>query len=205
MNIGEIINEVDTVWAPNNVPIAIKCRWLTQEQWYLLRRVRLPGTTDIIATVAGESAYPLPPDCKPDLIQHVVLVGLTGSEVEYRFRPRSEIAVGRWWSLLPGNVLWLSDPPGETDASLVLFYVATPLAFSEANLTETPVIPQEYHEYLVKKLAARCAKANAAAGGTDRDILLANNYESEAAEILQRLIIDFSPNPASGFQMEANW
>lgn len=99
----------------------------------------------------------------------------------------------------------LSEAPESTDDTLVLFYVQRPEPFLPSRLTSVPLIPQEYHEYFVKKLAARCAKANAAAGGTDRDILLANNYESEAAEILQRLIIDFSPNPASGFKMEANW
>lgn len=183
----------------------IKCRWLTQDQWYVLRRVRLPGTTDLVPTLKGIATYPLPDDCAPDLIQHVVLVRRNGSEIEYPFRSRVDKAVGRWYNILPGNVLILSEAPESTDDTLVLFYVQKPEPFLPSRLTSVPLIPQEYHEYLVKKLAARCAKANAAAGGTDRDILLANNYESEAAEILQRLIIDFSPNPASGFKMEVNW
>lgn len=205
MNIGEIISEVDTVWAPNNVSTAIKCRWLTRDQWYALRRVRLPGTTDIIPTVAGLAAYPLPEDCSPDLIQHVVLVQSNGGEVEYRFRSRPEPAVGRWWNLLPGNIMLLSEAPSETGAALVLLYVERPAPFNELNLSVTPLIPEEYHEYLVKRLAARCSKANAVAGGGDRDIILANNYEVEANEILQRMIEDFSPNPETGFRQEVNW
>lgn len=205
MNISEIIAEVDQVWAPNNVSTAIKCRWLTQDQWQVLRRVRLPGTTDIIPTVAGMAAYPLPSNCPPDLLQHVVLVRKDGSQIEYHHRQRIDKAAGYWFNIMPGNVLLLSDPPSATDDSLVLFYVPRPPVFTPSNLEMVPMIPEEYQEYLVKKLASRCARANAAGGGTDRDVLLANNYESEAAEILQRMIREFSPDPGSGFKMEVNW
>lgn len=205
VNIGEIIAEVDQVWAPNNVPPGLKCRWLTQDQWQVLRRVRLPGTTDIIPTVAGMAAYPLPTDCPPDQLQHVVLVRKDGSQIEYHHRQRMDDAVGRWFNVMPGKVLWLSEPTPATDEALVLFYVARPAAFTPSNLAAVPVIPEEYQEYLVKRLACRCAKANAAAGGTDRDVLLANNYESEAAEILRRMMEEYAPDPGAGFRMEVRW
>lgn len=205
MNIGEIIAEVDRVWAPNNVPTAIKCRWLTQDQWQVLRRVRLPGTIDIISTVAGMAAYPLPSNCPPDLLQHVVLVRKDGSQIEYHHRRRMDKAAGRWFNIMPGDVLLLSESTPATDEALVLFYVPRPPAFTPSDLSMVPLIPEEYQEYLVKRLAARCAKANAAGGGGDRDVLLANNFEAEAMEILQRMISDFSPEPAAGFGQEVNW
>lgn len=207
MNIGEIIREVDTVWAPNNVTLKQKCAWLTQDLWQVLRKVRLPAVTATVPAVAGQNTYPLPDDCEPDLIRKFAVAGIDGTETEYRLYPHGQRVPAPWYRVehtTTGVLVVLSDPLSDGE-SIVIEYVPRPAAFDEKELDAVPALPAEYHDYLVKKLAARCAKANAAVGGSDRDVLLANNYEMEAAEILEEMIKAYSPDRAVGFKMEANW
>lgn len=205
MNIGEILSEVDEVWAPNSVTTARKCAWLTQEQWQLYRKVSFPNVVDKIQAVKDLAVYPLPTNCQPDRIQHVILLDAQDLTIEYDNKARGQNASGFWFDIAMDNILILSKAPTDTDSWLMLFYTPRPAAFTETNLTATPAIPADYHEYFLKRLAARCAKANYASGGAERDLNMANNYEMEAVEILRAMLQDFRPDATAGFRVEVRW
>lgn len=206
MDINTIINEIGSVWCiGHSITTTQLCAWLTEDEKQLYRDIAFPNEAIIISTVANTKTYDLPTDCPADRIQYVVLVEGAG-ETEYEYRPMtSEDTTGNWFTILLDTMIMLSEAPTTSGLDLIVFYNPKPATFSAGNLTVSPSYPEDYHEWSKWTLAARVKKAQAAQGGGDMDLMLANQYEAEANAVFEKMKKQFTSTPIGGFQVQVVW
>lgn len=87
-----------------------------------------------------------------------------------------------------------------TPDSLFIYAAPHPTAFTEADTSVKPSIPEDYHQFHVCRLAEVAAKSHPL-----RDVVLANNFKADGDEILERMIDEFDPDPQPGFRQNMRW
>lgn len=151
-------------------------------------------TSDTTPTASSQADYSLPSGVdyrdlmyvgvSPTTFNTTNIVGSTTPFVEYNFKSWKNEDIGmQWWENSSTNIRLSSIP----DDAYHMRFKYLPSLVCNASTDSTTLIPGNDHmvSYLQNKLAAQVAKM-----GNFPRIDLANNYELEADEMLNKIRID---------------
>jgi hypothetical protein len=165
MDLQTIIDEAD-VRVPNAFSADQKVDWLNEVNYEFFDVVKIPKSTTIFLTGAGN--YSVPNDVREKNIRKVV-VGST----YYRSMIYEDITASFNYFTVDETTNLITFVPSPSTGNAVIVYNqmgVTP--FVSGSLSVQPIAPTEYHWIYVLGLCARVAKAM-------NDVGLANNYESD--------------------------
>ncbi|MGE5436615.1 MAG: hypothetical protein ACM3O3_05255 [Syntrophothermus sp.] len=141
-------------------------------------------------TVASQTEYTFPTDCKISNIVNMVIqveTSSTSSEYEnYKYLEQDQNNSGNYFTMsnTAGKYYLYEDGEAIADASrdIIINYFPTNTKFDDSDLTVVPDLDTDFHDYLVYMLTAEnCAC------GDDPDTELADYWRREGDEYFQEL------------------
>lgn len=147
MKLSEILLLAD-INVPNNLQNRIKIIFLNEICKQLHREFPIVDYVFPFITVPNKTFYKLPLDCPENGINSIHI----GTQT-YTFHAQEELDSGNSWSIV-ADQLALNPTPKEAYLSYI-YYRPQPIDFTEANLEEEPLFPEDFREALVYGLSKR--------------------------------------------------
>jgi hypothetical protein len=137
---------------PNNLQNGIKIMLLNEMCKQLYRDYPFPDEVYPFITEDGTAFYAFPDNCIEDQV-NIVKVG----SQTYTYRSQEELNLNYSWSVVADH---LSLDPVPTQAMMgYIYYKPQPTDYTEDNLDNEPMFPEDFREALVFGLSKRIAMA----------------------------------------------
>lgn len=173
MNLQQILNEVKLL-TPVSADVTddqLVLR-INQVQRKLYRELVLPDKMVRFSSTPSVPYYDLPSDCSEDRIKNILVDGQ-----DYRIVSNEEEKPPLLFATVFLNKLYLNPNPSNV-VDIYLYYRPRYHDLSVSSITDTPDLPEDYHELLVYG----CCQWVAA---TQRDVDMVNNIQAEFDSLLQ--------------------
>lgn len=135
---------------PNNLQNKIKIMLLNEMCKQLYREYPFPDEVYTFTTVPGQAFYVFPDNCMEDQVKTI--------EVDnqiYTYRSQEELKIGFCWSIVADHFSLYPIPAKALTGTI--FYKPQPVDYTENNLNDTPMFPEDFQEALVHGLSKRIA------------------------------------------------
>lgn len=169
MNVGEMLDRV-RLMVDNDQTDAQIVGQFNELSKKLFRKLPLPDKVYRFSTTSVPY-YDLPADCSEDRIRSVVI-----DDLDYeKASPEIQYPYGRFCTVFAGK---LYVHPNSEGKDAYLYYRQRPIELSASRLTETPNLPEDYHDLYVYDAAKWIA-------GIQRDVDMHNNFQSEYDDLFR--------------------
>lgn len=172
MNIADIILLAD-INVPNNLQSRIKIIFLNEICKQLHREFPYKDEVFPFITVPNQAFYKLPANCPENGINSIQVGNQT-----YNHHSQEELDIGYSWFIVADQVM-LNPIPTEKSLGYIYFR-PQPMTFTEADLAEEPLFPEDFREALVYGISKRIALTLPAP-----DLKLAAYYGNEMDQLVE--------------------